>query len=46
METFPKDPFEMVKARIVSNDERQVMSVLGGARGSWGGGGQRTAVFG
>ena len=29
METFPKDPFEMVKARIVSGDERQ-------ARVPWG----------
>ena len=30
METFPKDPFETVKARIVSDDERQMMGVLGG----------------
>ena len=29
METFPKDLFEMVKARIVSGDERQVMRVWG-----------------
>ena len=29
METFPKDPFETVKARIVCCDERQVMGVLG-----------------
>ena len=33
METFPKDPFQTVKARIVSGDERQVMGVLGEARG-------------
>ena len=33
METFPKDPFETVKARIVSGDERQVMGVLGGRGG-------------
>ena len=33
METFPEDAFEMVKARIVSGNERQVMSVLGGTRG-------------
>ena len=25
METFPEDPFETVKARIVSGDERQVV---------------------
>ena len=31
METFPEDPFETMKARILSGDERQVM---------WGGGGQ------
>ena len=31
METFPKDPFETVKARIVrGNNEREVMCVLGG----------------
>ena len=29
MEIFPKDPFEMVKARIVSDDERQVKGVVG-----------------
>ena len=28
METFPKDQFETVKARIVSGGERQVMGVL------------------
>ena len=28
METFLKDPFETMKARIVSGDERQVMSAL------------------
>ena len=33
METFSKDPFEMVKARIISGDERQVMGILGGVRG-------------
>ena len=33
METFPKDPFETVKARIVSGVERQVTSVLGGRGG-------------
>ena len=33
METFPKDPFETMKASIVSIDERQVMDVLGGMRG-------------
>ena len=27
METFPEDPFEMVKARIVGGDERQVVGV-------------------
>ena len=37
METFPKDPFETVKARIVSGDERPVMGVLGrqGGLGWW-----------
>ena len=30
METFPEDPFEMVKTRIVSGGERQVMGVLEG----------------
>ena len=29
METFPENPFEMVKARVVSGDERQVVGVLG-----------------
>ena len=29
METFPEDPFEMVKARIVGGDERQVDGVSG-----------------
>ena len=28
METFPKNPFETVKTRIVSGDERQVRGVL------------------
>ena len=28
MEIFPEDPFETVKARIVSGDERQVVGVL------------------
>ena len=27
METFPKDPFETVKARIVSGEERQVVGI-------------------
>ena len=27
METFPEDPFEIVKARIVGGDERQVVGV-------------------
>ena len=39
METFPEDSFEMVKARIVSGDERQLMRILGEVRGGWGGGG-------
>ena len=30
METFPKDLFEMVKARIVGGDERQVVRFSGG----------------
>ena len=30
METFPEDPFETVKARIVSGDERQVVRIMGG----------------
>ena len=33
METLPKDPFGMVKARIVSGDESQVMDILGGREG-------------
>ena len=32
METFPEDPFETVKTRIVSVDERQVVGG-GGSRG-------------
>ena len=35
METFPEDPFETVKARIVGGDERQVVGVsrwAGGVR--------------
>ena len=35
METFPEDLFEMVKARIVGGDERQVVGVsrlVGGVR--------------
>ena len=31
METFPKDPFETVKARIVGGDERQVVGARGGS---------------
>ena len=27
METFPEEPFETVKARIVGGDERQVVGV-------------------
>ena len=30
LETFPEDPFETVKARIVDGDERQVVGVSGG----------------
>ena len=33
METFPEDPFEMVKARIVRCNERQVVGVSGGGGG-------------
>ena len=33
METFPEDPFETVKARLVSGDERQVVRVLEGGGG-------------
>ena len=32
METFPEDPFEPVKSRIVGGDERQVVGVMGGVR--------------
>ena len=35
MESFPEDPFEMVKAGIVGGDERQVVRVsrwMGGVR--------------
>ena len=35
METFPEDPSEMVKARIVGGDERQVVRVSGGGGGGW-----------
>ena len=30
METFPEDPYETVKARIVGGDERQVSGSRGG----------------
>ena len=30
METFPEDPFETMKARIVGGDERQVVGISGG----------------
>ena len=33
METFPEDPFETVKVRIVGGDERQVVGVSRGAGG-------------
>ena len=33
METFPEDPFETAKARIVGGDERQVVRVSRGAGG-------------
>ena len=33
MDIVPKDLFEMVKARIISSDERQVTDVLWEARG-------------
>ena len=29
METFPEDPFETVKVRIIGGDERQVVGVSG-----------------
>ena len=32
MDIVPKDLFEMVKARIVSSDEKQVMGILGRVR--------------
>ena len=31
METFSKDPFELVEARIVSSGEEKVMGVMGRA---------------
>ena len=36
METFPEDPFETVKARIVGGDERQVVRVSGWGRDAGG----------
>ena len=33
METFPEDPFETVKARIVGGDEKQVVGVPRGPEG-------------
>ena len=33
METFPEDPFETVKARIVGGGERQVVEVSRGWEG-------------
>ena len=30
METFPEDPFQIVKARIVDGDEREVVGVWKG----------------
>ena len=45
METFPEDPFAMLKARIVSGDERMVMGSRG-VEGGWCGGDHRKAVFG
>ena len=33
METFPEDPFETVKARMVGGVERQVVGVSRGAGG-------------
>ena len=35
METFPEDPFEMVKARIVGGNERQVVGVSRWTGGVW-----------
>ena len=35
METFPEDPFEAVKARIVGGDERQVVWVSRWTGGIW-----------
>ena len=35
METFPEDPFETVKARIVGGDERQVVGVSRWTGGVW-----------
>ena len=32
---LPKDPFELVKARIVSSDERQVIGIQGGGGVKW-----------
>ena len=44
-ETFPKDPSEMVKDRIGSGDERQVMGILGGEGVGWASIGHGIAVF-
>ena len=33
METFPEELFEMVKARVVGGDEREMVRVLGGGAG-------------
>ena len=47
MKTFPEDLFEMVKARIISSGERQMIGVLGGGGGGGGvGGDHRIAVSG
>ena len=35
METFPEDPFETVKARIVGGDEKQVVGVSRWTGGVW-----------
>ena len=32
METFPKDPFKMVKVRIISSGERKMMGIIEGVR--------------